>query len=370
VTSDGRPRLVSQEWGVELKAGLERDRGAFRVVCPFVKEQVLDDLLSAHDPESALLVTRFRLADFCEGVSDIGAVRRVLAAGGHVRGVRGLHAKVYIFGSTRAAVTSANLTSRGMFGNHEFGCVSEDPAFVQVCTTYFSDLWDAAGRDVTISQLDEWEAQVDEVLDTGARPDRQRSLPDHGASVPGELADPDSTARETRDGWPAESGQAFVKFFGEGSNRVSRSFEVLDEVERSGCHWACTYPSTKRPRQVEDGDTLFVARLVKDPNDSLIFGRAIGREHAPGHDEATASEIAVRPWKAKWRNYVRAHHAEFVAGELRNGVSLAELMDTWGSDAFRSTHENARTANGRNAIHARPSCSSRRYSSPSSRPRG
>jgi hypothetical protein len=55
-----------------------------------------------------------------------------------------------------------------------------------------------------------------------------------------------------------------------------------------------------------------------------------------------------RPFKAKWRRYVRVHHAEFAAGELRNGVSLNALVDALGGDAFRTTQLNARANNGRN----------------------
>jgi hypothetical protein len=67
-----------------------------------------------------------------------------------------------------------------------------------------------------------------------------------------------------------------VKFFGRGDNRADRSMQILEEVRRSGSHWACTYPKGKRPRMVRDGATMFMGRLVKDPNDILIFGRARG----------------------------------------------------------------------------------------------
>lgn len=239
------------------------------------------------------------------------------------------------------------MTTTGLRGNHEFGCISEDEPFVRACADYFEGLWDAAGEDLTASQLDEWDAEVNAYLDGGGRPSWRTDLPDHGARAR-EVEDDRSGAPLAAPGWPAESGQAFVKFFGEGLNRVPWSFDVLEEVRRSGCHWACTYPASRRPRAVREGDALFVGRLVEDPNDTLIFGRAIGRKHRPGHDEATPAEIEARRWKAKWSNYIRVHHAEFVAGPMQNGIRLSELMHVLGSEAFASTQYNARVGNGRN----------------------
>lgn len=267
---------------------------------------MLAGLIKDHRPGELRLLTRLKLADFADGVSDIAALRAVLRAGGQVRGVRDLHAKVFLFGTTRAAVTSANLTTRGLAGNHEFGCISEEAAFVDACSAYFDALWDAASTDVTSQQLDDWEHLVGEHLDGGARPAAAAALPDFGATVHGtatalpDLAPP---------GWPAESGQAFVKFFGEGSNRVDHDASTLGEVQRSGCHWACTYPADKRPRAVRDGDTIFVGRLVARPNDTMIFGRVIGREHRDGKDDATPQDIALRPFKEHWPHYVRPPRA-------------------------------------------------------------
>jgi hypothetical protein len=99
-------------------------------------------------------------------------------------------------------------------------------------------------------------------------------------------------------------------------------------------------PLGKRPRQVRSGDTLFTARLVRKPHDTLIFGRAIGLAYVANRDDASPAEIEARPWKRQWPHYIRVHHGEFVAGPLAHGVSLSELMDTLGADAFASTHAN------------------------------
>ena len=139
---------------------------------------------------------------------------------------------------------------------------------------------------------------------------------------------------------------AFVKFFGKSDYRASPGDPVFEEVKRTGCHWACTYPKNKRPRQVEDGAVMFMARLVANPNDMIIYGRAVGLRHVEGRDEASAEEIKQISFKKDWPIYVRVRHAQFVAGTLENGIRLSELMDTLKADSFISTQTNARDGSG------------------------
>jgi hypothetical protein len=134
--------------------------------------------------------------------------------------------------------------------------------------------------------------------------------------------------------------QGFVKFFGSSRNRVSHSFAVLEEIRRAGCHFACNYPARKKPRQVVDGALMFMGRLVEDPLDILIFGRAIGMSYQDGRDDATQADIRLRPWKAQWSRYIRVHDAEFVNGKLSHGVSLNALMKALGPHSFASTKRN------------------------------
>jgi hypothetical protein len=325
-------RLVDIGWGKELNEGLVLEPNDLRVISPFIKLRAAQRILS-HKPKAMRLITRFNLNDFADGVSDIGALRALLASGATIRGIKNLHAKVYLFGQRRAIVTSANLTEAALTRNHEFGIVSDEAEIISASKQYFEKLWEHGGTDLTIQQLDEWERTVMHHLVRGAPHRSVGTLGDFGANG----ADVPS--------YPLPSGvisaeQAYVKFLGEGSNRMPLSFPVRDEVKSALCHWALTYPANKRPTAVKDGALMFISRLTYNPRDIIIFGRAIGMKYIPGRDDASADEIEARGWKESWPRYIRVHHAEFVAGTLANGVSLNAMMDALGHNSFISTQRN------------------------------
>jgi hypothetical protein len=328
-------RLVDEGWDELLGDALRGDRSGVRMVCPFIKRRAVERLLQRGEPDALQVITRFNLRDFSEGVSDTSALRLLLETGAQIRGVRNLHAKLYLFGASRVVVTSANLTDAALLRNYEFGFVAEEATIVTECRSYFDNLWSRAGPDLTAARLAEWESRLANHLASGAPPAASTGLPDEGADA-GVVPEP-----PVLPAWVGAAEQSFVKFFGEGDNRADRAKPILDEVQRSGSHWACTYPKNKRPRSVRDGAVMFLGRLVNEPNDILIFGRAIGKSHEPGHDDATAEDIGERDFKAKWPHYVRVHHAEFLAGNLGSGVSLNRLMEDLGADAFASTQRNA-----------------------------
>lgn len=333
-------RLVDSGWETELNRAVRADLSGTRIICPFIKLAAAERLVRRGRPHSLQVITRFDLNGFYSGVSDIAALRLLFQNGARIRGVRHLHAKLYLFGESRAIVTSANLTEAALLKNQEFGFVAEDPEIVARCRRYFESLWKRAGRDLREERLDEWERRIEHRILTGGPATPQNELEDEGVDV-GLPEEPVASA-----GWPAEASQAFVKLFGEGTNRAERSTSVLTEVERSGCHWACSYPRGKRPRQVNDGALMFMGRMVKRPDDVLIYGRAVGLRHQPRRDDASEEDLLRRLWKENWPHYIRVHHAEFVAGELENGISLNDLMASLGSDSFLSTQRNAAAGEG------------------------
>ena len=137
-----------------------------------------------------------------------------------------------------------------------------------------------------------------------------------------------------------------MKFLGEGGNRVLRTFTTAEEIDRAGCHRTLGYPKSKRPSGVHDGAKMLIARLVREPNDILVFGLAIATHYVPGRDDATKQEIARRSWKSNWPHNIRVHGSRFVDGTMANGVSLNELMNDLGADAFKSTQRNASRGKG------------------------
>jgi hypothetical protein len=338
-------RLVDAAWGTELVQALQADTSALRIICPFIKLGALERLLTL-GPKSIQVVTRYNLDDFAAGVSDIAALRRILAAGGQVRGIRNLHAKLYLFGASRAIVTSANLTFAALDHNHEFGAVTQDAESIAVCQAYFDRLWKLGGTDLSPGQLDAWNETVTAHRAAGGQPGAGTTLGDFGARA-GIGPSPPTTLPVV----VADAAQAFVKFLGESNNRVPRSCETVEELQRAGCHRVLAYPASKRPRRVKDDALMYIARLTEQPNDIRIFGRAIGMAYVDGRDDATPADIALRSWRVTWSRYIRVHHAEFVAGTMANGVSLNELMDELGANAFAATQRNAAKGSGNTNPH-------------------
>lgn len=329
-------RLVDAEWGRELANAISTyPSETLRIVSPFIKKRALKHLLS-HRPRGVEVITRFNLNNFAEGISDLDALRMLLNAGASIRGILHLHAKLYLFGNSRAIITSANLTEAALTRNREFGVVADDPDIIAACLNYFEKLWRLGKSNVSSDLLDNWEETITRHHLVGGRPSNAAGLSDFGAD-----AGPATTPHVPPPPVVADVDQAFVKFLGEGKKRVPVSFATIEEIKNAGCHWALAYPEKQRPRKVKDGAVMFIARLTKEPNDIRIFGRAIGIKHHQGRDDASPEDIERRPWKKKWPRYIRVHHAEFVAGTMENGISLNELMDTLESDSFASTQHNA-----------------------------
>ena len=336
-------RLIDEQWDKQFDEASKEGADVLRIICPFIKDGALKKLLSRRH-RKIQVITRFNLEDFAAGVSDINALRRLLDAGATVRGVKNLHAKLYIFGESRAIITSANLTEAAMARNHELGVVSDNAKLVKKCCAYFNKLWkSAAGSDLDGEQLESWGAKVRQYQLGGGRPNDAVGLGDFGVTT--------RIVESSSDRVPlviTGASQAFVKLLGSAESRSPLTTRVLEEIKSSGCHWAVCYPARRRPTGVRDDDIIFMGRLTENPIDIRVFGYAIGMAHKEGRDDATSSDIARRAWKNRWPRYIRVHDAKFVNGALADGISLYEMMDVLEENSVASTQENAAKGDGSN----------------------
>lgn len=341
--------LDRTNWAHVLSGALAGCREA-RIISPFVSDAAVAFLLRHFGGHSLRLITRYCLEDFFAGVSQLNALSRLLSAGARVRGIRGLHSKVYIFDPASTIITSANLTAGGLFGNHEFGVHVDAPTIVSQSLTYFDQLWDVGGADLHEPQVAEWRQKVDAARAKHGRSGKTK-LPDHGKRPPDETTPPPqlATAGPTNTEYLRGDYQGtryHVKFFATGNARAPVTWTCRQAIESAECHYACTYPRDRRPRQVKHGDIVYMAYLTRDPWGHAIFGRAVGIPYQKGRDDATPNEIARKGWKDKWPHYIRVFDPVFIDATLGDCVWLHDIMAAHGHNSFLPTARNAARGRG------------------------
>lgn len=333
-------RLIDSGWDREIKQARSTNPGSLRIICPFIKASTLENILKAGNTDDIRIITRFDLNCFNQGVSDLESLELALDVGAKIRGIQGLHSKMFLFEKSQAIVTSANVTNAAFFHNHEFGFLSNGSDIVGACEQYFLDLWRKAGSNLKPSALRKWAAMLKKHRKSKGGTSASNKLPDFGETV-------SQNSPFSHDGSsPSPSNNAFIKFMGSAARRADRSLTINEMVAESGLSWACTYPKSKPPRQVEDGDIIYMARLVQNPDDIVIFGKAIGRKHRDEEDTATKAEIKKRKWKKDWPRYVRVHDGQFLNTDLNQGISMSLMMKELEADSFMSTQRNQEKRSG------------------------
>jgi phosphatidylserine/phosphatidylglycerophosphate/cardiolipin synthase-like enzyme len=152
-------RLIDHGWGTEIDAAASVSHAKLLIVCPFIQRNPVQRLIDLGRPQVLQVLTRYNLDDFACGVSDPAALQLLLENGARIRGIKGLHAKLYLFDNC-ALLTSANLTDTGLHDNHEFGFISHDSTIIWKCQQYFNSLWHRSGNDLTSDMIRDWEIKL------------------------------------------------------------------------------------------------------------------------------------------------------------------------------------------------------------------
>ena len=171
---------------------------------------------------------------------------------------------------------------------------------------------------MTIEQCENWQQELSqlEIYNT-----KIPSLPDYGSS----LVKID------------KNKNYYIKFFGTANNRVALNYLAKEEIDRALCHYACGFSQNKKPRQIQQGDIIYFARMTYDPLDYAIFGKAEAIKFKDVRDEATELEIKERPWKKDWPIYLRVTNPVFIDGSMSDCILLYDLIKELGYESFPST---------------------------------
>ena len=104
-----------------LRERLRACESRLLVASPYVNEAFTQVLREVPSSVKTTLVTKTDLRDFAMGSSNLETLCALASQGVRVMSLTGLHAKVYVFDSRQALVTSANATWPGMRRNWELG---------------------------------------------------------------------------------------------------------------------------------------------------------------------------------------------------------------------------------------------------------
>lgn len=135
----------------------------------------------------------------------------------------------------------------------------------------------------------------------------------------------------------------FIKFLGTAQKRVGNDFSVLDELRRSHCHYAICFSRSKgRPRRYNDGDIVYIARMLHGGKYAII-GRCEALRHVDARDVASAEELKISGWKKSWPLYIRVRNTVFIDTIMANCPDMKTLVHTLDYESFYHTlirHEN------------------------------
>lgn len=293
-----------------------------RIVSPFITDNLVRHLFKNFEGEKIKVITRFNLNDFKSRVSSLTALKSLVKNGAEIKGIQGLHSKLYLFDDSSGIITSANFTNGGFFRNQEFGIKTNESDIINQSLKYFDGLWAIDSSVLSIKRIEKWELEI--IRKGGGQP--KPSLPDYGTSQTDKIL---------------QEKHFFIKFFGKSEHRVPLTYHVRSEIENGCCHYALSFSRKKddrRPRKYRDEDVVYMAKMT-DTHDYAIFGRGITYAHHNTRDIAGSEDQKQVEWIYDWPILVRVRDTEFIDSTLETCPKMSELIDELDYESFHRTYE-------------------------------
>jgi len=329
----------------------DKAKRQIKIISPFIQESMSKYLVdSTCRGISSQLITRFYREDFISSVSSLTALKNLQTAGVEIYALKDLHAKLYLFDDNIAIIGSANFTGGGFGNNIELSLYIEDEyELIERLSKYFDQVLSSiqASGDfrITGTKIDEESLIVQKAI----KGRNHMSIPNptrFGADIKLLPTTDVSTTDEVQNllGVPDSSISAVLKFEGTAHRRIDPG----EKYEPNYYHGKGIYftASSKSPRSLTADTTIFLSTVSWDKSGAgvpIIVGRARTR----GYDPKNVTDntlIREHPWAVEYPFYVELYDIEVVDTEIRNCISLNDLIAEVGHKLYPSTENNPATS--------------------------
>ncbi len=128
-------RLLAKNWASDFRNFLSGARKEIIISSPFINKVGVDFLLNSGNKNCTVtILANLSCSNIVRGITDPNSMVDIFKKFKNVKvsSVENLHAKIYITDNTKAIVTSANLTSGGIYNNLEYGVLFSDTETVEL----------------------------------------------------------------------------------------------------------------------------------------------------------------------------------------------------------------------------------------------
>jgi hypothetical protein len=125
-------KIITTPWKNELIELVSNAKKSIKIISPFVKENVCQELLSKKQSQTKFeLITSFKFSYFCSGQSDIMVFDKITSVNGKVKIHPLLNANIYIFDDKKVIISSGNLSNLGLLENYQYGIYLDEKSEVE-----------------------------------------------------------------------------------------------------------------------------------------------------------------------------------------------------------------------------------------------
>ena len=328
----------------------EKAKKRIRIISPFIQESMTKYLAdSVGKGISSRLITRFYREDFIRSVSSLTALKSLQIAGVDIYAIKDLHAKLYLFDDNVAIIGSANFTGGGFGSNIELSLYIEDEFdLIERLSKYFEQLLSTiqASGDfrITDEKIQEETLIIQKAIkgrDHTSKPNPERFGADlKAAHVPDTIPIDEI---ENILGASGESISAVLKFEGAAHHRIDPDAKYEPSYyDQKGVY----FTASSRPRRNLTADTtVFLSAVSRDKSGAGI-PIIVGRANTRGYDLkniADSALISEHSWVVDYPYFVELYNIETVNTEIKNCISLNDLIAEVGYKLYPNTENNPMT---------------------------